>query len=103
MNGRVACKKPLLRKVNIQKRLKFAKEHVHWTTKQWEKAVPSGLNLLGEGFIFQEDNETKHSSNLCHSYFDKKKKLGVLKRMVWPPQSPDLNPIEQDLDFVKSR
>ena len=36
MNGRVACKKPLLRKVNIKKSLKFAKEHVNWTTKQWE-------------------------------------------------------------------
>ena len=39
MNGREACKKPLLRKVNIKKRLKFAKEHVNWTTKQWEKVL----------------------------------------------------------------
>jgi hypothetical protein len=28
MNGRVACKKALLRKVNIRKRLKVAEEHV---------------------------------------------------------------------------
>jgi hypothetical protein len=80
--------------------------------------------LLGEGLIFQEDNDPKHSSNVCRSYFDKKKKLGinlfigsliiiliaiskkgVLKRMVFcmPPQSPDLTPIEQVWDFVKSR
>lgn len=32
-------KKTLLRKLNIQKRLKFAKEHVHWTTRQWEKVL----------------------------------------------------------------
>nr|CAH0100641.1 unnamed protein product [Daphnia galeata] len=67
------------------------------------KAVPGGLNLLGEGFIFQEDNDPKPSSNLCRSYLDKKEKLGVLKRMIWPPQSPDLNPIEQVCDFVNSR
>jgi transposase len=35
MNGRVACKKPLLRKANIRKRLKFAQEHVNWTVEQW--------------------------------------------------------------------
>jgi hypothetical protein len=28
-NGRVAAKKPLLRKANIRKRLEFAKEHVN--------------------------------------------------------------------------
>jgi hypothetical protein len=41
------------------------------------KAVPGGLNLLGEGFIFQEDNDPKPSSNLCRSYLDKKEKLGI--------------------------
>ena len=37
MNGRVACKKSLLRKVNILKRFKFAKEHVHWTKSNGKK------------------------------------------------------------------
>lgn len=39
MNGRVACKKALLRKVNIRKRLKVAEEHVKWTDKQWNKIL----------------------------------------------------------------
>jgi hypothetical protein len=39
MNGRVACKKPLLRKANIGKRLKFAQEHVNWTVEQWNRVL----------------------------------------------------------------
>lgn len=39
MFGRVACKKPLLRKYNLRKRLRFAKQHVHWTVKQWVKVL----------------------------------------------------------------
>jgi transposase len=39
MNGRVACKKPLLRKANIRKRLKFAQEHVNLTVEQWNRVL----------------------------------------------------------------
>lgn len=39
LNGRVACKKPLLRQANIRKRLKFAQEHVTWTESQWAKVL----------------------------------------------------------------
>lgn len=39
MFGRVACKKPLLRKYNLRKRLRFAKQHVHWTVKQWARVL----------------------------------------------------------------
>lgn len=37
LNGRVAAKKPFLRSQNIQKRLKFAKDHQHWTVEDWKR------------------------------------------------------------------
>ena len=32
---------------------------------------------------------------LIKGYLQRKEDAKVLKRMIWPPQSPDLNPIEQ--------
>lgn len=40
------------------------------------RALPEGKKLIGKGFIFQEDNDPKHSSNLCRNYLAKKEKSG---------------------------
>ncbi|XP_078022930.1 sodium- and chloride-dependent GABA transporter 2-like [Epinephelus lanceolatus] len=40
------------------------------------------------------DNDPKHTSRLCKGYLTKKESDGVLRQMTWPPQSPDLNPIQ---------
>ncbi|CAJ0926315.1 unnamed protein product [Ranitomeya imitator] len=40
------------------------------------------------------DNDPKHTARLCKGYLTKKESDGVLHQMTWPPQSPDLNPIE---------
>jgi transposase len=60
-------------------------------------AIPSGMRLFSNGnWVFQEDNDPKHTSNMCKNYFRNKIKQsnGNLEKMTWPPQSPDLSPIE---------
>ena len=81
--------------------------------------MPAGKRLIGKGFIYQEDNDPKHASKLCRNYLQKKEDkgscpyiinqstglifkcvyfnhiVGEVIRMIWPPQSLDLNPIEQ--------
>ena len=52
--------------------------------------VPSANRLNSEGFIFQQDNDPKHTSNVAKKYLQNKK----IEVMNWQPQSPDLNPIE---------
>jgi hypothetical protein len=41
-------------------------------------------------FIFQQDNDPKHSSKLVTRFLEEKK----IEKLEWPSQSPDLNPIE---------
>ena len=57
-------------------------------------AVLCGERLAGAGFTFQQDNDPKHTSKPCKQYLESLEKEKSLKIMVWPPQSPDLYPIE---------
>lgn len=52
-----------------------------------------------ENFILQEDNASVHRAKTVEAYLNE---YGV-NRMVWPPQSPDLNPIENVWGLMKQK
>ena len=51
---------------------------------------PSARRLHEDSFIFQHDNESKHKAHIVTNYL-RNKQIQVL---FWPPQSPDVNLIE---------
>ena len=57
-------------------------------------AVPLGKRLAGQNFVFQQDNDPKHTSKSCTNYLQKKEDAQVITKMEWPAQSPDISPIE---------
>ena len=52
----------------------------------------------GNGVVMQEDNASWHKAKLVTSYLDRQK----IKRIRWPPQSPDLSPIENLWKQIKN-
>ena len=62
-----------------------------------ECLIRTGRSLCGNNFVFMQDNARIHTAKLVKEWFAE----NGIEALQWPPQSPDLNPIENAWSMPK--
>ena len=62
-----------------------------------EVVIPEGKRLIGDNFILQQDNAPIHKAKKISEYLINNN----INSLEWPPQSPDLSPIENVCSWMK--
>jgi len=64
-----------------------------------QRAMPVIKQTHGKDFLYQQDNAPAHRGGLTSIYLES----ANVKVIDWPPQSPDLNPIEQVWNWMAGK
>ena len=65
--------------------------------------ILSGIQLMGQEFVFMQDDDPKQASKPCQRYIKSKEEQHILQVMSWPSQSVDLNPIKLVWDELEEK